>query len=99
MKRMTYILKILAFPVMAPCQDKMLHIILIMTDQHRADALVCMGNDAMITPHIDELAPEGVNFVNGYTSVPSCTPAKAGLLKVYRHGTTACWDMAGWHAS
>ena len=56
------------------------HIIFIMTDQQRSDALGCMGNDAVISPHIDKLAEEGVRFTNCYSSVPSCTPARAGLL-------------------
>lgn len=56
------------------------HIIFIMTDQHRADALGCMGNPIIITPEIDKIAEEGVTFINGYSSVPSCTPARAGLL-------------------
>lgn len=56
------------------------NIILIMTDQQRADALGCMGNESIVTPNIDQLAKEGVVFVNGYSSVPSCTPARAGLL-------------------
>lgn len=56
------------------------NIILVMTDQHRADALGCMGNKAVISPNIDQIAGEGVLFVNGYSAVPSCTPARAGLL-------------------
>ena len=34
------------------------HIILIMTDQQRADALGCAGNDCVLTPNIDRLAAE-----------------------------------------
>lgn len=34
------------------------HIILIMTDQQRADAIGCMGNDAVISPNLDALAAE-----------------------------------------
>lgn len=56
------------------------HIILIMTDQHRADSLGCMGNKAVSSPHIDELAKEGTLFVSGYSSTPSSTPGRAGLL-------------------
>lgn len=65
------------------------HIIFIMTDQQRADALGCMGNDAVISPNIDNIAEEGVMFVNGYSAVPSCTPARAGLLtgmSPWKHG-------------
>jgi len=56
------------------------HIIFIMTDQHRADALGCMGNPAIKTPHIDSLAKEGSLFTSGYSSSPSSTPARSGLL-------------------
>jgi choline-sulfatase len=56
------------------------HVIFIMTDQHRADALGCMGNRAVISPHIDRLAAEGTRFLSGYSSSPSSTPARSGLL-------------------
>lgn len=56
------------------------HIIFIMTDQHRSDALGCMGNPAVRSPHIDRLAREGTLFLSGYSSTPSSTPARAGLL-------------------
>ncbi len=55
------------------------HIILIMTDQQRGDAMGCMGNESVISPHLDALASEGTLFMNGYSSCPSSTPARAGL--------------------
>lgn len=51
-----------------------------MTDQQRGDALGCMGNPYINTPHLDQLAAEGTLFVCGYTSTPSSTPARSGLL-------------------
>ena len=51
------------------------HVILIMTDQQRGDALGCMGNEAVISPNLDRLAGEGTLFMNGYSSCPSSTPA------------------------
>lgn len=56
------------------------HIIFLMTDQHRADALGCAGNKIIQTPHIDALAASGNIFTNAYSSCPSSTPARAGLL-------------------
>lgn len=56
------------------------HIILLMTDQHRGDALGCMGNAVVISPNLDRLAQEGTLFVHGYSSTPSSTPGRAGLL-------------------
>ncbi len=56
------------------------HIILIMSDQHRADAIGCSGNETIYTPNIDALAKEGNLFSSAYSSVPSSTPARAALL-------------------
>jgi arylsulfatase A-like enzyme len=56
------------------------HIILIMTDQQRYDAMGCMGNTCVHTPNLDGLAQEGTMFMNAYTASPSSTPARAGLL-------------------
>ena len=56
------------------------HIILIVSDQHRGDAMHCMGNSSVITPNLDALADDGTLFLNGYSSTPSSTPARSGLL-------------------
>lgn len=56
------------------------NIIFIITDQQRADAIGCSGNDRIITPNIDSLADDGYYFSNGYSATPSSTPARAGLL-------------------
>ncbi|MFI3316632.1 MAG: arylsulfatase [Rikenellaceae bacterium] len=55
------------------------NIILIMTDQQRFDALGCV-NDAVISPNLDALAQSGYLFTAAYSSTPSSTPARAGLL-------------------
>ena len=56
------------------------HIIFIMSDQHRGDTMGCTGNKSVISPHLDSLANDGTLFVNGYSSTPSSTPARSGLL-------------------
>ena len=83
----TIALLFIVFAAFGSGKKKQPNIIFIMTDQHRADALGCMGNDAVVSPNIDKIAAEGVLFVNGYSSVPSCTPARAGLLT----------GMSPWH--
>ncbi|WP_298063715.1 arylsulfatase [uncultured Rikenella sp.] len=55
------------------------NVILLMTDQHRFDYLGSVDS-TIHTPNLDALAADGVRFVNGYTSAPSSTPARAGLL-------------------
>ena len=72
------------------------HIILIMTDQQRGDAMGCMGNGSIITPNLDRLASEGTLYTNAYSSCPSSTPARSGLLSGYapwHHGLLGYGDM------
>lgn len=68
------------FSGILPLKAQKPHIILIMTDQQRGDALGCMGNEAILTPNLDKLAQDGYIFTNGYSSLPSSTPARASLL-------------------
>lgn len=56
------------------------NILFLMSDQHRGDCLGADGNKAIRTPNLDRIAGEGVRFRCAYTAVPSCTPARAGLL-------------------
>ena len=77
--------------------QKQPHIILIMTDQQRGDAMGCMGNESVISPHLDALASEGTLFMNGYSSCPSSTPARAGLLtgqSPWHHGLLGYGKLA-----
>lgn len=73
------------------------HIILIMTDQQRGDAVGCMGNETVISPNLDALANDGTLFTNGYSSCPSSTPARAGLLtglSPWHHGLLGYGEVA-----
>ncbi len=56
------------------------NILFLMADQQRGDCLGAEGNRAILTPHLDRLAAEGARFRCAYTSVPSCTPARATIL-------------------
>ena len=58
----------------------MLNVVLVMTDQHRADCLGFNGHPVVETPHLDSLAADGVNFTSAYSAVPSCIPARAVLM-------------------
>ena len=42
--------------------------------------LACYGNPHVRTPHIDQLAREGVRFTDAYAAAPVCSPARAGLF-------------------
>ncbi|KPK85099.1 MAG: hypothetical protein AMJ81_04135 [Phycisphaerae bacterium SM23_33] len=55
------------------------NVVLIMTDQHRADALACMGNPIIRTPNIDRLATEGVLFERAFTNCPVCMASRGAI--------------------
>ncbi|HET7558621.1 MAG TPA: arylsulfatase [Limnochordia bacterium] len=63
-----------------PKTPKRPNLILITTDQQRGDCLGADGHPAVETPYLDQLAQGGVRFRHAYTSVPSCTPARAAIL-------------------
>ncbi|MCB1395785.1 MAG: sulfatase-like hydrolase/transferase [Rhodobacter sp.] len=56
------------------------NIVLIVTDQQRADHLSCAGNTVLQTPNIDRLAGEGTRFDNCYVANPICAPNRASIL-------------------
>lgn len=55
------------------------NILVIMTDQQRADHLGCYGNTVVQTPHIDALAARGTRFERFYVANPICQPNRAAL--------------------
>lgn len=56
------------------------NILLIHSDQHRADCLGVNGHPFVQTPNLDRLARQGCNFRYAYTPSPICTPARTSLL-------------------
>ena len=62
------------------------NIIIVNPDQMRADAMRHMGNPAAYTPHLDELAREGVSFANASCQNPVCVPSRCSFLTgLYPH--------------
>lgn len=60
--------------------SKKKNILLIFTDQHRADSLSFNNPNTLCkTPNLDSLAAESVVFSNTYTSCPVCSPARSSL--------------------
>lgn len=55
------------------------NVLLICVDQWRGDALGCEGHPVVMTPHLDQLAAEGVRFTRAYSATPTCIPARAAL--------------------
>lgn len=68
------------------------NLLIIMDDEHRADALGCAGHPLVKTPNIDRLARNGTRFESAYTNSPICVPARAVFATgLYPH-QTGYWD-------
>ena len=70
------------------------NIVLVFTDQQRADTFGYAGDSVAITPNADRLAAEGVVFPRCCASAPVCTTTRASLISgkpVHQHGA---WSMA-----
>jgi arylsulfatase A-like enzyme len=64
------------------------NILLILTDQHRWDALSCAvaPGQGPRTPHLDALAGRGVRFTHAFAASVACSPSRASLFTgVYPH--------------
>lgn len=71
------------------------NILILMTDQQRADCLSCAGHPQLATPNMDRLAAEGVRFPRAVTNSPLCMPARASFISglcVHNHNL---WANAG----
>ncbi len=91
--RYTLIISILIIPILLltgflrhpadvnPITDrKPPNIIFILTDDQRWDALGYAGNRIIHTPHLDQLAREGVYFKNAFVTTPICAASRASLF-------------------
>ena len=76
----------------AKSKHKAPNVIWFMPDQWRGQALGSMGDENAQTPHLDQLAQDGLQFRNTVANTPVCCPARAILLTgqyCHRNGMTA----------
>ena len=66
------------------------NILWICSDQQRWDALGCLGNPFVTTPHADRLAAGGALFERCFAQSPICTPSRASFLTGRYPRTTRC---------
>lgn len=73
------------------------NVLMLMSDQHKPDALGVDGDSIARTPNLDSLARSGVRFRNAYCSNPVCTPSRASLLTgLYTHHHGAIDNATPW---
>ena len=68
------------------------NILLIFTDQQRADTIAAFGNSVIRTPNLDRLCRDGVVFSNAYTPSPVCVPARCSMMYGQYPANTGCYD-------
>ena len=56
------------------------NILLIVSDDQRADTIAAMGNEAIRTPNLDALAVRGSLFTRASCANPICTPSRGEIL-------------------
>lgn len=70
------------------------NLLVIVSDEHRRDAMGCAGHPLVQSPNLDSLAASGTLFENAYTPSPMCVPTRASIAcgdHVHRIGH---WDSA-----
>ena len=63
-----------------PGSDNPVNILCILVDDLGYGDLSCMGAEDMKTPHIDQLAQEGITFTQFYANCTVCSPSRASIL-------------------
>jgi N-acetylglucosamine-6-sulfatase len=56
------------------------NVVVILVDDLRWDDLGIEGHPFVETPHIDQLARDGVRFRNAFATTPLCSPSRAAIL-------------------
>jgi arylsulfatase A-like enzyme len=56
------------------------NVLVIITDQHRADHTGFMGNQVVQTPNLDALAARGTVFENTWVANPVCMPNRSSIM-------------------
>ena len=64
------------------------NILVLMTDQHRADAMSCAGNPILRTPAMDAIAASGVRFTNACAATPVCVASRMAFITGHRAAHT-----------
>lgn len=70
------------------------NILIIQADQLTAGALACYGGQTAQTPHIDQLAREGVVFESFYTNSPLCAPSRFSMMSGQLPSAIGAYDNA-----
>ncbi|NND07750.1 MAG: sulfatase [Saprospiraceae bacterium] len=72
------------------------NILVILTDDQGYPTLGSYGGNIVQTPHLDQLASEGVLFTDAYVT-SQCTPTRASFLTGQYTTSHKMWHVIGWY--
>lgn len=83
---------VLTFVLVPARADDQPNVLFIAADDLRND-LGCLGNEEVLSPHIDALAARGRLFTHAYCQQAVCNPSRASLMTGLRPDTLQIWDL------
>ncbi|NUM52784.1 MAG: arylsulfatase [Candidatus Hydrogenedentes bacterium] len=79
----------------SPAEAKPPNIVLILADDLGYGHLGCYGQKHIRTPHIDQLAQDGMRFTQAYAGCSQCAPSRSVLMTGYHSGHTPVRGNSG----
>jgi N-sulfoglucosamine sulfohydrolase len=74
------------------------NLVLFVTDDQGQDSLGCYGNAVIKTPHIDELARDGMRLENAFCTTASCSASRSVILTgLYNHANAHYGHAHAYH--
>lgn len=77
------------------CAAERMNVLFIISDDLRTE-LGCYGSQLAKTPHLDQLAAEGVRFERAYCQFPLCNPSRSSMLTGRYPTTTGVLGNRQW---
>ena len=73
------------------------NVVLFVTDDQSPDA-GCYGNPVIKTPHLDQLAKDGVRFTEAFCTTASCSASRSVILTgIYNHANAQYGHLHSYH--
>ena len=67
-------------PIAPAARKSRPNLLILMSDQHKRSCMGVAGDPVAVTPNLDRLAHESVQFTSAYCTNPVCAPSRASIL-------------------
>ncbi|MDF1860109.1 MAG: sulfatase [Verrucomicrobiales bacterium] len=85
-----FLLALILCPASVHADDTKLNLVFFLTDDQTTYSLGCYGNEDVKTPHIDQLAADGIAFDKHYDTTAICMASRASILTGLFEYRTGC---------